>query len=66
MSDYLCLSKEEVNKKFFEFIRRRVEDINYEMKDTNDEKISDETKSVLKVLKFKLLKDAGEGLVEDE
>ena len=21
MSDYLCLSKEEVNKKFFEFIR---------------------------------------------
>jgi len=45
-----------------EFIKRLKEEIAYEMIDT-DEKISNETKSVLRVLSFKIDTLAGEKLI---
>lgn len=45
-----------------EFIRLLKTEINYEMTD-GDEKVSKETKSVLKVLKFKIDKLAGDKLI---
>jgi len=46
-----------------EFIKRRINDIDEELIEI-DEEVGDEVKSVLKVLKFKLIKDAGNKLIE--
>jgi len=53
--------KEDVLK---EFILDRIKDIDFELIET-DEKVSDETKSVLKVLRFKLMHGVGEGILND-
>ena len=42
-----------------QFIKEILDEIDYEMEDTADEKVSDETKSVLKVLKFKIKQKSG-------
>ena len=45
---------EELNKKVEDVLEMIDNEICYEMTDTDEEKVSEETKSVLKVLRFKL------------
>jgi len=61
--NYLCVQLETIRRLVEEqdkqFIKEILDEIDYEMEDTADEKVSDETKSVLKVLKFKIKQKSG-------